>query len=157
LFRGYNFGKVSGSTRGSLSTREGHNMSWLSHTVKWYDKAYNRPKKKIFFLLLLSSLLFLVLFSGSVQQWNNHFQRRIAECCHSNDNTETLMSTIITLIRWVLIDFSTTCQFGLVLEYFHLFWINQMLELKAIVVTKKMLLITCFNQTRKKCWTCMNR
>jgi len=51
------------------------------------------------------------------------------------------MSPIITLIRWVLIDFSPTCQFGLVLEYFHLFQINQMLDLKAIVVvTEKMLL-----------------
>lgn len=50
------------------------------------------------------------------------------------------MSPIITLIRWVLIDFSPTCQFGLVLEYFNLFQINQMLDLKAIVVTEKILL-----------------
>jgi hypothetical protein len=113
-------------TTRSLSPSERH-MQWLSHTIKWYDKACNHPKKNDFFLLLLlSSLLFLVLFSGSVQQWNNHFQRRIAECCHSNDNAETLMSTIITLIRWVLIDFSPTCQFGLVFEYFHLFWINRL-------------------------------
>lgn len=103
---------------------------YKSYTI---NRVIIQKKSFYFFFIIIIIITFIFGFVFRFDTTSFHFRRRVAERCHSNDDTETLMSTIITLIRWVLIDFSPTCQFGLVIEYFHLFRIDQIFKCKMSI------------------------